>query len=113
MTTTPATQQEPSRSLQPAAPPVGLSAEQLRFHASPSVNFRSTEELEPPGHDFIGQERARAALELGIGITGGGFNVFVSGLSGVERLEALQEWIAARTAQVATPGDWVYVHNFA
>ncbi len=113
MNTTAAAQAESTHLLRPAAPPVELSAEQLRFHASPSVNFHSTAELEPPEHDFIGQERARAALELGIGITGGGFNIFVSGLSGIERLEALRDWLAARTTQAPTPGDWVYVHNFA
>ena len=75
--------------LQPASLPVELTAEQLRFHVTLPVQFRTTEEL-TPGHDFIGQERAHAALELGLGITSSGFNIFVSGLTGAEKLEALK-----------------------
>jgi len=105
-------QQESGATPQPAGPPVELSAEQLRFRASFTADFRTTEELGPPGHDFVGQERARAALELGIGITGSGFNILVSGLTGTDKLEALRGWVAQRAAQAPTPGDWVYVHNF-
>ena len=113
MSTTAGAQQDLTRTPQPAAPSVELSAEQLRFRATLSTDFRSTAELDLPGHDFVGQERARAALDLGLGIPGSGFNIFVSGLTGIEKLEALRGWVGARTAQATTPGDWVYVHNFA
>ena len=98
--------------LQPAASLTELRAEDLRFHVSLASDFHTTADLEP-GHDFIGQERARAALELGLGIPSGGFNIFVSGLTGAEKLEALRGWVARQAAQASTPGDWVYVHNFA
>ncbi len=98
--------------LQPAAAPNELSATALRFQVSLPADFRTTAEL-TPGRDFIGQERARAALELGLDIPSSGFNIFVSGLSGAEKLIALRSWVAERAAQAPTPGDWVYVHNFA
>lgn len=98
--------------LQPATPPVGLTSEELRFRVSLGVDFQTTAEL-APGHDFIGQERARAALELGLGISSSGFNIFVSGLTGSDKLEALHHWVAQQATQAPTPGDWVYVHNFA
>lgn len=105
--------QHPSKaSLQPAASPTELQAADLRFQVSLSVDFHTTAEL-APGHDFVGQERAQAALELGLGIASGGFNIFVSGLTGADKLEALRGWVAHQAAQVPTPGDWVYVHNFA
>ncbi|HJY84078.1 MAG TPA: ATP-binding protein [Candidatus Binatia bacterium] len=105
--------QHPSKvSLQPATSPTELRAEDLRFHVSLASDFHTTAELQP-GHDFIGQERARAALELGLGIPSGGFNIFVSGLTGADKLEALHGWIAQQASQAPTPGDWVYVHNFA
>jgi predicted ATP-dependent protease len=104
--------QHPTAPLQPAPSPTELQAEDLRFHVSLASDFHTTAELEP-GHDFIGQERARAALELGLGIPSGGFNIFVSGLTGADKLEALRGWVAHHAAQAATPGDWVYVHNFA
>jgi hypothetical protein len=59
--------QPPSVGFLPAFPPVELNAEQLRFRMHFSTEFRTTEEL-TPGHDFVGQERARAALDLGLGI---------------------------------------------
>jgi ATP-dependent Lon protease len=97
---------------QPAPPPVELSADALRFQVPFTAGFHTTAELEA-GHDFIGQERARAALELGLGIASSGFNIFVSGLTGAEKLEALRGWVRQQAAQTPTPGDWVYVHNFA
>jgi lon-related putative ATP-dependent protease len=105
--------QHPSKvALQPAAAATELRAEELHFQVPLSADFQTTAEL-TPGRDFIGQERAQAALELGLGITSAGFNVFVSGLTGANKLEALHGWIARQAEQVPTPGDWVYVHNFA
>jgi predicted ATP-dependent protease len=104
--------QPPHVGFLPAVPPVELNAEHLRFRVHFSTDFHTTEEL-APGHDFIGQERARAALDLGLGIPSSGFNIFVSGLTGAEKLEALRGWVAQQAAQAPTPGDWVYVHNFA
>lgn len=112
MTTLTTTTQEPARpALQPAPPAVELTAEEIRFRPTLDHDFQTTANL-PPGHDFIGQERARAALELGLGIGSSGFNIFVSGLTGADKLEALRHWIARQAAPLATPGDWVYVHNF-
>jgi ATP-dependent Lon protease len=76
------------------------------------ADFRTTAEI-ASGTDFVGQERARAALELGLGITSSGFNIFVSGLTGSEKLEALREWVTQQAREVQTPGDWVYVQNFS
>lgn len=97
--------------LQPAAPPVEFSAEQLHFHVTMGSDFRATEEIDHH-HDFTGQERARAAIDLGLGVASSGYNIFVSGLMGIEKLEALRTWVSQQVAQAPTPGDWVYVHNF-
>src|SRR5262245_35083598 len=97
---------------QPAPPATELTAAQLRFQVTLPDDFRTTAML-APGNDFIGQERAQAALELGLGITSSGFNIFVSGLTGAEKLEALRGWVAQPAAQAPTPGDRVYVQNFA
>lgn len=97
---------------QTASPPLELSAEQLRFHVALPATFHTTAELTANG-TFVGQERAHAALDLGVGIPSRGFNIFVSGLTGAEKLDSVREWIAQHAAQVPTPCDWVYVHNFA
>lgn len=88
-----------------------LGAEELRFAVTLDGGFTTTGELAAV-QDFAGQERALAALELGLGVMGGGFNIFVSGLAGAERLQALQRWVAQRGSASPTPGDWVYIHNF-
>jgi len=91
--------------------PRELSAEELRFSTKLARKFSSTRELSGT-KEFVGQERALAALELGVGVAGSGYNIFVSGLTGAEKLETLRRWVTERATVTATPGDWVYVHNF-
>ena len=93
------------------AVPRELSAEELRFAAQIKGEFTSTREL-ARAKEFAGQERALAALELGLGVAAAGYNIFVSGLTGSEKLENLRRWVAESAKVSATPGDWVYVHNF-
>ena len=100
-----------SESLPPAGRTRELSAEELRFSTDIVGTFISTRELSG-AQEFLGQERALAALELGLGVGGSGYNIFVSGLTGADKLETLRRWIAERVASSMTPGDWVYVHNF-
>jgi hypothetical protein len=91
--------------------PRELSAEELRFSTKIDCAFVSTQEL-IRAKEFVGQERALAALELGLGVPGSGYNIFVSGLTGADKLETLRSWVVQRTASSTIPGDWVYVHNF-
>lgn len=88
-----------------------LSAAELHFTSKLASDFSSTRDLSR-ATEFVGQERALAALELGLGVGGNGYNIFVSGLTGAEKLETVHRWIAARASSSTTPGDWVYVHNF-
>ncbi|HWP58943.1 MAG TPA: AAA family ATPase [Candidatus Acidoferrales bacterium] len=111
MTESTTVEQKAAGELKAAHPPRELTAEELRFHVAFDASFATTSDVTPQ-EDFAGQERARAALELGLGVAGAGYNIFVSGLAGAEKLQALQQWVARRVAASPTPGDWVYVHNF-
>jgi ATP-dependent Lon protease len=91
--------------------PRELSAEELRFAARIEGTFASTGELSG-AQEFVGQDRALAALELGVGVSATGYNIFVSGLTGAEKLQTLRSWVTEHAAKAPTPGDWVYVHNF-
>jgi len=91
--------------------PRELTAEELRFSTKITRKFSSTRELTGT-KEFVGQERALAALELGLGVGGSGYNIFVSGLTGAEKLETLRRWVAERATGAPTPCDRVYVHNF-
>lgn len=73
--------QEPQVPSPPAASPSELSAAQLHFHPALTLDFRTTEDLAPL-RDFTGQERAKSALELGLGITCSGFHIVISELTG-------------------------------
>jgi ATP-dependent Lon protease len=95
-----------------SADPYELTADQLRFKARLGVQFKSTREL-VSAREFVGQERALASLELGLGVTASGYNIFVSGLTGADKLETLRALVAERATPSPTPGDWVYVHDFA
>jgi ATP-dependent Lon protease len=100
-----------AESRQATAASCELTAEQLRFQTNLDGKFNSTRELSGM-QEFAGQERALAALELGIGVAGRGYNIFVSGLTGAEKLETLRRWVTQCATAGPTPGDWVYVHNF-
>src|SRR5690242_20740177 len=94
---------EPARELAPAelrgTPP--LSADELARAASSGG-----------GEELVGQNRAFDAIRMAIGISGPGYNVFVSGLRSREERESVKRLLAERAAAMPTPPDWVYVHNF-
>src|SRR5262245_55673587 len=73
--------------------------------------FTTTAEVEPLT-GLAAQPRAARALELGLGIGGGGYNVFVVGLSGAHLSRLLKAFVEERVAGRPTPRDWVFVNNF-
>ncbi len=75
------------------------------------LGFGTTEELEPLD-GVVGQDRALRALELGLSIRHRGYNVFASGLSGIDKKELIRRLVENRARREPTPDDWVYVHNF-
>ncbi len=76
-----------------------------------ALGFATTAEVEPLA-DVLGQPRAVAALELGVGIPHPGFNVFALGPAGSGRHHAVERFLAARAAERPVPPDCCYVHNF-
>lgn len=91
-----------------------LGSEALRSPTTLSMAFRTTAdlpadpELGPPG-----QDRAREAVEFGMGLRAPGYNLFVLGQPGVGKQTLAQEVVAGRARQEPSPDDWVYVNNFA
>jgi len=91
---------------------LSVPSDRLRWNCDPSTfPFESTEDVEPLV-GTVGQERAVSAIEFGIDVDDGGFNIFVAGPPGSGRSTTAHSYLeeAARTQPV--PGDWVYVHNF-
>ena len=73
--------------------------------------FTTTAELEPLT-TLVGQERAIQALQMGLGMTQQGYNIFVCGFEGTGAQAQITALLQERAASLPTPGDWVYVHNF-
>jgi ATP-dependent Lon protease len=102
----------PMPELLPGAPPPELGYDALRFSAPAfAPGFTTTADVAPNG-DWAGQERALAALELGMRVRHAGYNVYVSGLAGTHRAEELAKLLERFTVGQPTPGDRVLVQNF-
>ncbi len=89
-----------------------LAAEQLRrpcvFGA---LDFSTTDDLENLT-GLLGQPRAVAAVEFGIGIDREGFNVFAFGAPGTGKHSAVQQFLQHKAADEPVPADICYVNNF-
>ena len=74
--------------------------------------FTTTEDLQPLA-GILGQERAREAVDFGIGMSARGYNVFVLGPAGLGKRGLVLQLLEARAAQEPRPPDWCYVNNFS
>ena len=75
------------------------------------VSCKSTAELAPL-QQIIGQERAMRALQFGLKMKDGGYNIYVSGMSGTGRKTAIVNFLTEKAKDMPTPPDWCYVNNF-
>lgn len=71
----------------------------------------STAELEPL-QQILGQDRAVKALHFGLMMRDGGFNIYVSGMSGTGRKTTIASFLQAKAKEMPIPPDWCYVNNF-
>lgn len=76
-----------------------------------SLPFETTAEVAPL-EQTVGQPRAEEALEFGLGIATGGYNLFVTGSPGSGRVSAVRDRLARWSRGRPIPPDWIYVNNF-
>lgn len=89
-----------------------LKPEQLRWFCDPaSLEFESSKDVEP-ADVIIGQERAVAAIQLGLEIQRQGYNVFVSGRAGTGRTTTVKRLLETMVNMDKLPPDIVYLNNF-
>ena len=75
------------------------------------INFCTTEDI-PPIEEIIGQERAVSSIEFGLKMKHKGYNIYISGVSGIGRTSYAKSLIKKNVKINENLKDWVYVNNF-
>ncbi len=90
-----------------------VPVEMLRWRCpSEYLPFETSEEVEPL-KEIIGQKRAVEAIKLGLEMESDGYNIFVTGLSGNDRIPTVQQLLEQmKKREVTPPDDICCVHNF-
>ena len=89
-----------------------LAAAQLYKACNPKdFRFTSTRGLKP-FNDFLGQARAREAVEMAVAMPYNGYNIFAVGASGLGKRTMIKRYLEEVAAKRPAPSDWIYVNNF-
>jgi predicted ATP-dependent protease len=90
-----------------------VPVEKLRWVCDPAqFSFKSTAEIDTL-EGSVGQARALAAIDFGLGMTNNGFNLYLAGDPGTGRSSTICSILKRRAPDGPPPSDWCYVHNFA
>ena len=89
-----------------------LKLNELRWRCRPDdLGFETTDEV-PCCRDIIGQDRALAAITLGLEIASPGYNIFVSGLTGTGKSTTIKSLLESMRREAKNLKDICYVYNF-
>ena len=95
-----------------------VPVDKLRRQCDPSFfQFDCTDDLAPL-REFIGQDRAIKAVEFGLNMNDGGYNIYVAGLSGTGKTSVVKTYIEKVIKEKEARGetfqldDWCYLYNF-
>ena len=89
-----------------------LTPAQLRRRCDSSqLLFSTTAEL-PDSALVLGQDRAVAAIQFGIGMRRPGYNVFALGPAAMGKHAIVRRFLEAQAVGEPPARDWCYVHNF-
>lgn len=94
-------------------PAIALSPRQLRLTIDPAtLGFASTAELQDLPVPWIGQERAQAAAQFGLGMQQADYHLFVLGEVGSGRTSLMRQAMHDAAAGRPVPPDLCYLHHF-
>lgn len=84
------------------------------FRPCPSnqFDFKTSRDIEP-SHDIYAQSRATRAIQVGLGISHQGYNIYVSGSPGTGKSSVIKKFLEDWSQTKPIPQDWIYVHNFS
>jgi predicted ATP-dependent protease len=89
-----------------------VPVEKLRWVCDPALfTFNTTADIANL-EGCIGQERAVASIDFGLGMSNNGFNLYLAGDPGTGRSSTICNMLKKRVLESPPPSDWCYVHNF-
>jgi lon-related putative ATP-dependent protease len=89
-----------------------VAIDDLSWYCDPALfDFETTANL-PCLEETLGQERALAAIDFGLGMQDSGYNIFILGEPGTGRSSAIRKILGRRAVAKPVPDDWCYVNNF-
>ena len=89
-----------------------LTWQQLESAYPPfDFSFKTTDDLECL-EDVIGQERAKKAMEFGLSVKAGGYNIYISGEPGTGKMTLAKLYTQKVASKQKPASDWCYVYNF-
>ncbi|HJV67011.1 MAG TPA: ATP-binding protein [Geomonas sp.] len=89
-----------------------VPVERLRWVCDPAAfSFTTTEDIADLTGS-IGQERALASIDFGLGMSNHGFNIYLAGEPGTGRSTTICNLLKKRVPESPPPSDWCYVNNF-
>ncbi len=89
-----------------------VPVEQLRWRCDPeNIAFSTTKDISS-SEMIVGQERAQAAIQLGLDMKSLGYNIFVAGPPGTGRRTAIRHLVDQVEKEGEIPEDNCYVNNF-
>lgn len=95
----------------PQSRSLALSPEQLGPSLAPEL-IQQALDVSGLSSTFIGQDRAKAALNFAIGMDMPGYNLYVMGEPALGRFTLVQDVLQQAASEKATPDDWCYINNF-
>ena len=86
---------------------------EVLYHAcdTSTLAFKTTDELDT-SNEIIGQSRALEALNFGVGIKHDGYNLFVTGSTGLGKHTIVKQLLETKRVDSPKPSDWCYINNF-
>ncbi|XPV77053.1 MAG: Lon protease family protein [Desulfovibrio sp.] len=89
-----------------------LDIDKLRWRMDPAtLHFESTNDLEPH-YGIIGQKRGVDAFGFGMDMDVKGYNIFVTGPTGIGKLSTVKKLFDELSDESTPPDDLLYVNNF-
>lgn len=92
--------------------PVALSVEQVYKVCETDIFKFSTTSKIGESHEFISQDRAVRAINMGLGIRKPGYNIYVAGAQGTGKTSVIRTFLERWSKDSPVPNDWIYVYNF-